>query len=88
MYVQGFTRAADRPAVRRRNAHPGFSVGQEIFWGRVIERWAKTMGIDVILHAEFIFDIIFDRGRVEIDHLKMRFFTKGFLKDIRGFLRI
>ena len=46
------------------------------------------MGIDVILHVEFIFDIIFDRGRVEIDHLKIRFFTKGFLKDIRGFLRM
>ena len=40
------------------------------------------MGIDVILHAEFIFDNIFDRGRMEIDHLKRRFFTKGFLKDI------
>ena len=62
---------------------PGFQLGKKYFGVG-----SKTVGIDVTLHAEFIFDIIFARGRVEIDHPKMRFFTKGFLKDIRGFLRI
>ena len=34
----------------------------------------KTMYIDVTLHAEFSFGIIFDRGLREMDHLKIGVF--------------
>ena len=44
---------------------------------------SKNAGIDVTLHADSIFDIIFARGRVEMGHLETRFFTKAFLKGIR-----
>ena len=38
---------------------PGFQLGKKYFWAR-----SKTVGIDVALHTEFIFDIIFARGRI------------------------
>ena len=44
---------------------------------------SKNAGIDVTLHADSIFDIIFARGCVEVDHLKMSLFTTGFLKEMR-----
>ena len=43
---------------------------------------SKNAGIDVTLHADFIFDITFARGCMEIDHLKMSLFTMGFLKEM------
>ena len=43
---------------------------------------SKTTCIDVVLHAELDFDIIFVRGGdSQIHHLKITLFTKGFLEE-------
>ncbi len=44
----------------------------------------KSTYIDVTLHAEFSFDIIFGRWQREMVHMKNTFFMEGFLKDIVG----
>ncbi len=55
---------------------------------KYFEDGSKNVGIDVTLHAEFDFNIIFDRLRVEMGHLENTLFAYGFLKVTPAILKV
>ena len=77
MYL-GNTRTAGRPCVRPSvTLSDNFQMVEKYF-----EDGSKKVGIDVTLHAEFDFNIIFDRLCVEMGQRENNLFAYGFLKDL------
>ena len=74
MYL-GNTRTAGRPAGRA-SVRPSVTLASNCqMVEKYFEDWFKNVGIDVTLHAEFDFNIIFDRLRVEMGQFENALFA-------------